>query len=82
MANVTIRFKAASLDIDTTAQVITGFHVEYDLTVGGVTTPQVWAGQPSPGLVDDLWAVLRRYLAPVVSAAGITPPTTPRPSSG
>lgn len=79
MATITVRFKAASLDIDPTTKAISGLHVEYDLTVAGVTTPGVWSGQPGPELADDLWALLRRYLAAVVGAAGVTPPPPPLP---
>ncbi len=81
MAIINIRFKAASLDIDTTTKTITGLHVEYDLTAAGVTTPSVWSGTPGAELADDLWAVLRQYLAPVVGAVGVTPPQRPLPGS-
>lgn len=79
MASINVRLKAAALDIDTASKAITGLHIEYDLTVGGVTTPGVWSGTPGPGLADDLWELLRRYLAPVVSAAGVVPPMPPVP---
>jgi len=85
MATITIRLKAASLDIDTTAQAITGLHVEYDLTVGGLTTPATWSGAPGPALADDLWALLRRYLRDLVAVVGVAPPPEPspvRPSQG